>query len=256
MEPQTTQSQPVVAPAATPVTTPTPLQAPITSSPFGRVALYSVLFLAVGFVGGFYTPGLLNPVAEVPVAVQQTKDTSYSLTANYLNSTYGFAFDYPKAYTNILQEENKILLSDASSSIAINIVPKASVIYKTKKEACAAVAKRGDDACMSAPFSQEEFLATKKILDEATTTYSVRIPLLTYDGMEGEVVRVGGKSIFVGLERSGQTGTVGAYAVAFTERGDIIIFSTELDDNDITSAKNNPVWTTFKNVAQTFEVKN
>lgn len=52
------------------------LRQPITTSPFGRVVLYSVLSLAIGFVAGFHTPGLLTdtPVTESIVVEQRPQE--------------------------------------------------------------------------------------------------------------------------------------------------------------------------------------
>ncbi|MEN9338201.1 MAG: hypothetical protein RIQ41_515 [Candidatus Parcubacteria bacterium] len=243
MDPQAAQPAPAPSVVATP-----PLQTPVSSSPFGRIALYSVLFLAVGFVGGFYTPGLLNPAVEVPVAVPQTKDLSHALTSNYLNSTYGFSFNYPKAYTHILQTKDYLWLSDASTSLAITITPKTSVKYKTQKEACAGV--NDDGGCA---LSQDIMNATKKILDEATTTSKAIIPLLD---VEGDILPTKDGFVMTALRRSWQSGEVYAYAVMLNKFGDMIVLEQALTDNDVASAERNPAWTTFKNVAKTLEVTN
>ncbi len=258
MEPQTTQSQPVVAPAATPVTTSAPLQAPITSSPFGRVALYSVLFLAVGFVGGFYTPGLLNPVAEVPVAVQQTDDKN-TLTQNYYGDA--FEFKYPKKYSSIFAHNDKVsftakigMSEDGSVPTLLTIdlsnIQLKSLAYKTEKQKNEACAKQDDDS--GCGLSQEGLLMSKKIIEEATTT-PVTLP---YWDLSGEVISAEGGKVFIALKRSPQAGTVYAYAIIFKSNGDAIMLETMLSDGDEASAQKNPEWKLFKEIAKTLEVKN
>lgn len=220
-----------------------------------KTLLCSAVLLVIGVGAGYmaYDFTKKGNQTQLQPIVTEGANISWESKNTYTDLVNNLSFEYPKTYGLSLDGAQISVHSTSSPLLGVHVYPFATVTFKTTKEACDHAAKEGDTDCVSPDSSQDTFIASKNLIEEAAVG-----TILTGDnaqGLQGEVVEVSGRKVLLSLSYSSQAGFVYAYARMYKDNGDLIKLEMALEDDTELAAQQSPRWFEFKDVVRTLTVK-
>lgn len=220
-----------------------------------KTLLCSTVLLVIGVGAGYLVCDFNkkgNQAQTQPIVIEGV-NTSWESKNTYTDLVHNLSFEYPKTYGLSLDGAQISVHSTSSPLLKIEFYPFANVTFKTTKEACDYAIKEGDADCVSPQPSQDTFITSKNIIEEATAG-----TVLTGDNaqnLQGEVIDVNGRKALLSLTYSSQAGSVYAYARMYKDNGDLIRLEMALEGETELAAQQSVRWLEFKDVVRTLNVK-